>query len=137
MKKVLKNCTLKRKWNFKTKGELIYIQSDSTKKVLGTPNGIKVIEEEFQEGKSEQLWKIGEAMALHHTLQKAVCDKPYMWPTSNNAEGYFTLINSRFPKLLTAITPFNLRLEGNFVIDKVRFTNHYTGKNFIDKFCVL
>ena len=121
MKKVLKNCTIKRKWNFKTKGELIYIQSDSTKKVLGTPNGIKVIEEEFQEGKSEQLWKIGEAMALHHTLQKAVCDQPYMWPT--NAEGHFTLENSKFPKLLTAITPFNLRLEGNFEMDKVQFTN--------------
>ena len=92
---------------------------DSTKKVLGTANGIKVIEEEFQEGKSEQLWKIGEAMALHHTLQKAVCDQPYKWPT--NAEGYFTLENSKFPKLLTAITPFNLRLEGNF--EMVQFTN--------------
>jgi hypothetical protein len=135
VKKVLKNCTLKRKWNFKTKGELIYIQSDSTKKVLGTANGIKVIEEEFQEGKSEQLWKIGEAMALHHTLQKAVCDQPYMWPT--NAEGHFTLENSKFPKLLTAITPFNLRLEGNFEMDKVRFTNRYKGKNFVDAICVL
>ena len=92
MKKVLKNCTLKRKWNFKTKGELIYIQSDSTKKVLGTANGIKVIEEEFQEGKSEQLWKVGEA----------------------TAEGYFTLENYKLLKLLTVITPFHLRIEGNF-----------------------
>ena len=135
MKKVLKNSTLKRKWNFKNKGELIYIQTDSTKKVLGIVNGIEVIEEEFQEGKSEQLWKIGEAMALHHTLQKGVCDQPYMWPA--NAEGYFTLENSKFPKLLTAITPFNLRLEGNFEMDKVRFTNRYTDKNLVDEFCVL
>ena len=90
---------------------MIYIQADSTKKVLGTSNGIKVIEEEFQEGKSEQLWKIGEAMAL----QKAVCDRPYIWPI--NAEGYFTLENSKFPKLLTAITPFNLRLKGKFEMD--------------------
>ena len=133
MKKVLKNCTIKRKWNFKTKGELIYIQSDSTKKVLGTPNGIKVIEEEFQEGKSEQLWKIGEAMALHHTLQKAVCDKPYMWPT--NAEGYFTLENSKLPQvvmlnteghedlknskvpmIMTATSSIRLEIKGNITL---------------------
>jgi hypothetical protein len=131
---VLKNCTIKSKWNFKRKGELIYIQTDSTKRVLGTSNGIKVIEEEFQEGKSEQPWKIGGAMALHHTLQKAVCNQPYMWPT--NAEFHFTLENSKFPKLLTAITPFNLRLEGNFEMDKIRFANNNTGKNFVNEFCV-
>ena len=131
--KVLKNGMLNHKWNFKNIEEFIYIQKDSSEKVLGTTNGINVIEEEFQEGKSEQLWKIGEAMALHHTLQKAVCDQPYMWPTSTNAEGYFTLENSKFPKLLTAITPFNLRLEGNFEMDKLRFTNHYIGKNFVDE----
>ena len=90
--KVLKNCMLNHKWNFKNMEEFIYIQKDSSEKVLGTTNGINVIEEEFQEGKSEQLWKVGEA----------------------TAEGYFTLENHKLPKLLTVITPFHLRIEGNF-----------------------
>ena len=106
----------KRKWNFKNKGELIYIQTDSTNKVLGIANGSKVIEEEFQEGKSEQLWKIGEAMALHHTLQKGVCDQPYMWPT--NAEGYFTLENSNVTKIMTAnyLNSSILQIKGNITL---------------------
>ena len=83
---------LNHKWNFKNMEEFIYIQTDSSKKFLGTTNGINVIEEEFQEGKSEQLWKVGEA----------------------TAEGYFTLENYKLPKLLTVITPFHLRIEGNF-----------------------
>ena len=90
--KVLKNGMLNHKWNFKNKEEFIYIQKDSSEKVLGTTNGINVIEEEFQEGKSEQLWKVGEA----------------------TAEGYFTLENHKMQKLLTVITPFHLRIEGNF-----------------------
>ena len=55
----------------------------------------KVIEEEIQEGKLEQLWKIGAA----------------------NTEGYFTLENSKVPKVLTFIPPCSLRIEGNFQID--------------------
>ena len=90
--KVLKNGMLNHKWNFKNIEEFIYIQKDSSEKVLGTTNGINVIEEEFQEGKSEQLWKVGEA----------------------TVEGYFTLENRKLAKLLTVITPFHLRVEGNF-----------------------
>ena len=55
----------------------------------------RVIEEEIQEGKLEQLWKIGEP----------------------DTEGYFTLENSKMPKLLTFIPPCSLRIEGNFQID--------------------
>ena len=63
---------------------------DSSNKVLAIGNSVKVIDEEFQEDKPEQLWKIGDA----------------------NAEGYFTLENSKVPKLLTFIGPFSLRIEG-------------------------
>ena len=59
---------------------MIQIKHDSINKVLGIANGVKVIEEEIQEDKPEQLWKIGEA----------------------NTEGYFTLENSKLPKVMTA-----------------------------------
>ena len=77
---------------------MIYIENDSYNKVLGTSNGAKVIEEEYEEGKTEQLWKIG---------------KP-------NAEGYFTLENHKVPKLLTAtVDEYSLRIEGNFQLEIV------------------
>ena len=63
--------------------------------VVGMGNTGRVIEEEIQEGKLEQLWKIGEP----------------------DTEGYFTLENSKVPKLLTFIPPCSLRIEGNFQID--------------------
>ena len=47
--------------------------------------------ENFEEGKAEQLWKKGVA----------------------NDEGYFTLENSRVPKVMTAISPTSLELKGN------------------------
>ena len=93
--KVLKNKAGSRKWKFTTKDELIYINNDSIDKVVGTGNTGRVIEEEIQEGKLEQLWKIGEA----------------------DTEGYFTLENSKVPKLLTFISPCSLRIEGKFQID--------------------
>ena len=49
-----------------------------------------VILEDFEENKAEQLWKKGVP----------------------NDEGYFTLENSKVPKLLTFIGPFSLRIEG-------------------------
>ena len=97
--KVLKNRKVYGgKWNFKTKDELIYIENDSYNKVFGTSNGAKVIEVEYEEGKTEQLWKIG---------------KP-------NAEGYFTLENYKVPKLLTAtVNEYSLRIEGNFQLESI------------------
>ena len=90
--KVLKNRKVYGgKWNFKTKDELIYIENDSYNKVFGTSNGAKVIEVEYEEGKTEQLWKIG---------------KP-------NAEGYFTLENYIVSKFLTAASSTSLELKGN------------------------
>ena len=101
--KVLKNKAGSRKWKFTTKDELIYVKNDSINKVVGTATTGKVIEEEIQEGKLEQLWKIGEA----------------------DTEGYFTLENSKVPKLLTFISPCSLRIEGNFQIDSKYLSNHF------------
>ena len=74
---------------------MIYVKNDSIDTVVGMENAGRVIEEEIQEGKLEQLWKIGEP----------------------DTEGYFTLENSKVPKLLTFIPPCSLRIEGNFQID--------------------
>ena len=95
--KLLKSYTLylhyNIKWKVTSKDKLIYIQNNSNNKVLGTGNCAKIIEEDLEEGKPEQLWKVG---------------KP-------NAEGYFTLENFKVPKLLTATSsPSMLRIEGKF-----------------------
>jgi hypothetical protein len=83
-----------KRWNFKFKDDLIYIENNSNK-VFASANGVKVIEEKYKEGKHEQLWKIGEA----------------------NTEGYFTLENYEVPKLLTFASGSSLRIEGNFEMD--------------------
>ena len=74
---------------------MIYVKNDSIDTVVEMENAGRVIEEEIQEGKLEQLWKIGEP----------------------DTEGYFTLENSKVPKLLTFVSPCSLRIEGNFQID--------------------
>ena len=78
-------------WEFKPqiKG-LIYIENTSKTKVLGSTSDGKVIEEVKVEGKAEQLWKRGVP----------------------NDEGYFTLENSKVPKVMTAISPTSLELRG-------------------------
>lgn len=81
-------------WTFKFRDDLIYIENYSNK-VLASSNGVKIIEEDYEEGKHEQLWKIGEA----------------------NTEGYFTLENYKVPKLLTFTTTSSLRIEGNFEME--------------------
>ena len=78
-------------WNFKPKDDLIYIENISKTKVLGTSNDGEVVLEDFAEDKTEQLWRIGES----------------------NAEGYFTLENSKVPKIMTAISSSILRVIGN------------------------
>ena len=66
--------------------------------VWGITNDSKVILENFDEGKDEQLWKKGEP----------------------NAEGYFTLENYKLSKFLSASTSTSLELKGNvtFKVDK-------------------
>ena len=59
-------------------------------KVLETTNDGKVILEDFEEDKAEQLWEKGVP----------------------NAEGYFTLQNSGELKVLTAISESSLEIKG-------------------------
>ena len=79
------------KWKFKPKGDLIYIENSSKTKVLGAVGDGEVILEDLEEDKAEQLWKKGES----------------------NAEGYFTLENSKVPKIMTAVSPDSLEIKGN------------------------
>ena len=83
-------------WVLKPKSNLIYIENTLTKKVLGTTNGCKVIPEDYEEGKSKQLWKKGEP----------------------NAEGYFTLENSNMTKIMTAnyLNSSILQIKGNITL---------------------
>ena len=86
-------------WNFTVKEgipkkELIYVENINETKVLGTTNDGKVILEIFEEDKAEQLWKKGEP----------------------NAEGYFTLENFKFPKLMTGISSSGLEIKGNLTL---------------------
>ena len=66
--------------------------------VLGITNDSKVILENFEEDKDEQLWKKGEP----------------------NAEGFFTLENYKLSKFLSASSSTSLELKGNvtFKIEK-------------------
>jgi hypothetical protein len=79
-------------WIFKPKGDdMIYIENTSeAQKVLEATSDGKVIQQPLVEGKADQLWKKGEP----------------------DAEGYFTLQNSRVPKLLTVISESSLEIKG-------------------------
>ena len=84
-------------WNFKTKDDdLIYIENISKAKFLGTTIDGKVILEDFEENKAEQLWKKGVP----------------------NDEGYFTLENSKVPKVMTPVLSSGrkiLEIKGNII----------------------
>ena len=82
-------------WNFKTNNDdLIHIENVSKTKVLATASDGQVILEDLEEDKAEQLWKKG----------------------NPDAEGYFTLINSKVPKIMTAISPSVLQMKGNIIL---------------------
>ena len=78
---------------------MIYIENVLTKKVFGSTNDGKVIPEDYEEGKANQLWKKG---------------KP-------DAENFFTLENSGVPKVMTAISSSGLEIKGNITL---RCTNN-------------
>ena len=79
-------------WNFKNKDDLIYIENISKTKVLEATDDDKVILEDFEKDKAEQLWKRG----------------------APNAEGYFTIENYKVPKVMTTgITTTGLEIKGN------------------------
>jgi hypothetical protein len=97
---VLKNkeglWTSKEEWNFRAKGDLIYIENISKTKVFGTTSDGKVILKNVKEDQDDQLWKKGET----------------------KAEGYFTLENSGVSKVLTAISESGL--EGLKIKDPLK-----------------
>ena len=66
--------------------------------------GIKVILEDYEEGKAEQLWKNG---------KYGETDK----------QGYFTLENFGLPKLLTATSESDLRIKGNITMYEMNITS--------------
>ena len=82
--------TSEEEWNFKAKGDLIYIENTSKTKVFETTSDGEVILKDFKEGKAEQLWKKGEP----------------------NSEGYSTLENSKVQKVMTAISSSGLKIKG-------------------------
>ena len=83
-------------WIFKTKdNDLVYIENTSKTKVLQATSDGKVIQEVFEEGKAEQLWKKGKPMA----------------------QDYFTLeSHSEVPKVITAISESVLEIKGNITL---------------------
>ena len=83
-------------WTFKTKddGDLIYVENTSKTKVLEATSDGKVIQEFYVDGNTNQLWKKGEP----------------------DAEDYFTIENSREPKVLTAISENGLEIKGKIIM---------------------
>ena len=85
-------------WNFKTKdNDLIYIKNISKTKVLEATSDGKVIQKDKVKGKAHQLWKKGKS----------------------DPGGYFTLINSGMPKLITAISESVMKIKGNIPLTYV------------------
>ena len=81
-------------WNFKAKDDLIYIENISKTKTLQAESWEEVVLKDFEEDEAEQLWKKGEP----------------------NAEGYFTLESSSVPKVLTATSSNDLKVQGNIIL---------------------
>ena len=81
-------------WNFKAKDDLIYIENITKTKSLEVWGRTYVDPKDFEEDKAEQLWKKGEP----------------------NAEGYFTLQNSKKPKVLTASSASGLEIQGSITL---------------------
>ena len=112
---VLKNLDEKwmsgEEWNFKAKDDLIYIENISKTKVLGATSDGEVILEDFEESKAEQLWKKGEP----RDFASEIFREP-------DAEGYFTLENSKEPKFMTAISESCLEIRGNITLIGIPIT---------------
>ena len=62
--------------------------------VLESTTGDKVIEEDFEEDKAEQLWTEGD----------------------HDAEGYFTLKNTKGKKYMTAVSETTLEIQGTVTL---------------------
>ena len=72
------------------KNKYILIRNSSNTKVLAVRNEPDLVEEDFEEGKDEQLW-----------TQK-----------DSNTDGFFTLKNLKVQKYLTAVSESTLQVRG-------------------------
>ena len=81
-------------WSFKAKDDLIYIENISKTKTLQAQSYGAVHLYDYEEDQAEHLWKKGEP----------------------NAEGYFILENSSVPKVLTATSSSDLKIQGNMTL---------------------
>ena len=72
------------------KNEYILIRNSSSTKVLEARNESDLVEQDFEEGKDEQLWTQGD----------------------NNTEGFFTLKNVKVQTYLTAVSESTLQVRG-------------------------
>ena len=76
------------------KNKYILIRNSSNLRVLAVRNEPDLVEENFDEGKDEQLWIQGD----------------------NNADGFFTLKNLKVQKYLTAVSERTLQVRGKYRI---------------------
>ena len=83
-------------WFIREKDEWVIVENHSNSKVLEATDYHKVVEENFVENKTEQLWKKGKA----------------------NTEGFFILINNESSKVLTATSATNLEVKGKYTDKK-------------------
>ena len=72
------------------KNEYILIRNSSNLRVLAVINEPDLVEENFEEGKDEQLWTQGD----------------------NNTDGFFTLKNVKVQTYLTAVSESTLQVRG-------------------------
>ena len=84
-------------WTFTSKDEFILIENISVNKTLATTIDGKVVQEDFEADKSEQLWTKGEL----------------------DTEGYFTLEISNVTKVLTVISESVLEIKGNYEMESL------------------
>ena len=86
-------------WKFGKKGEMYYIENVTKKKVLGTANFGKVIEEDLEEDnlKPGQLWKKVD-------------------PVGPTTEGNVLFENSKSTKFMTAISNNSIEIKGNLYV---------------------
>ena len=91
---------------------MIYIENTSKTKVLGT-SGNLVILQDFEKDKAEQLWKKGETNAEgYFTLMNSKVPQV----ATLNATGEVVLENSKVPMIMTATSSIRLEIKGNITL---------------------
>ena len=83
-------------WFIREKDEWVIVENHSNSKVLEATDYHKVMQEKFDENKTEQFWKKGKA----------------------NTEGFFILIKYGSNKVLTAISATDLTVKGKYIDKK-------------------